>query len=340
MSVIVVPPSLDWTWMKQRPQHIMTQLAAAGHTVFYCDLTRSSETVVQEIAPGLFRVRRHEEWLRSEWPNFRRRLAQPVIVWCSVPRSPASLHRDYDPDFLVYDCADDCPEWYPLERELASAANLIVCSSERLWNRLRRSYPGKDLLLVRNGYDPAMGLHLPAREPQDGQTSLGETRRIGYVGAWAPWIDEALVRELSRKLDAEVSVIGPAFGRKLGTASANERIRYLGLKNHDELADWIRGFAVCLIPFRQTPIALAANPIKAYEYLAAGKPVISTDLPECRLMRPYVDVAANRNAFLREAARRLEDPGDEASRRQFALNNTWRHRGAVIDAWIQENRWA
>lgn len=346
MAIIIVPPTLDWNWMKQRPQHLMSRLAAAGHTVFYCDRTRSVDTTSREIEPRLYRVQHHERWLSEEWLSIRRSLQQqPVVVWCLLPRSPAELYQAYQPDCLVYDCADDCPEWYALERELACAADLIVCSSEALMNRLRRNYPSRDVLLVRNGYDPEMGLHLNVNEAQDGTAPSPSTHvrpQIGYVGAWAPWVDKALVRELAKRLDVEVTIIGPAFGRKLGSAAGDEdgRIRYLGLKRHEDLAGWIRRFNVCLIPFRQVPIALSANPIKAYEYMAAGKPVVSTDLPECRLMHPHVDVAANRQAFIREVARRLEEPGDEAARRQYALNNTWGHRAADIDSWFRMKQFA
>ncbi|MBB6734363.1 glycosyltransferase [Cohnella zeiphila] len=333
MAVIVVPPGIDWNWMKQRPQQLMERLAAHGHVVCYCDRTRSAgaaEPVAERIAPRLYRIRHHERWLAELWPSFRRQRQDPVIVWCCTPADPpAQLRERYRPDFIVYDCADDVPEWYPREQPLAAEADLIVCSSERLLERWSRSFPGKPVRLVRNGYDPRMGLHLPPGEDDEIPPAEANGKRlIGYVGAWAPWIDAALLCEVARLPNAEVIVIGPEFGRKYSGGG----VRFLGMMPHDRLAGWIRRLSVCLVPFHMTPIALAADPIKAYEYLAAGKPVVATDLPECRRMRPHVDVAANRREFVRAVARRLDDPGDEAARRTFALNSTWDRRGADADA--------
>jgi glycosyltransferase involved in cell wall biosynthesis len=324
--------------MKQRPQQLAERMAKQGHIVYYCDRTRTAEPVAElaePIAPNLYRVRHHERWLREEWPSIRRQRREPAVVWCCLPHAPDSLRERYAPDSVVYDCADDVPEWHSLEQPLAAAADLIVCSSERLLDRWRRSHPGKALMLVRNGYDPRMGLHVPtAEEDNHPRSASAEKRLIGYVGAWAPWVDASLFQELALLPDAEVVVVGPEFGRKY-SAPGTHRVRFLGLLPHDQLAGWIRRFAVCLIPFRQTPIALAANPIKAYEYLAAGKPVVSTELPECRRMQPHVDVAANRREFVRIVERRLADPGDGRQRRNFALSQTWDQRGADIDHWLR-----
>ncbi|MNP64339.1 putative teichuronic acid biosynthesis glycosyltransferase TuaH [compost metagenome] len=106
------------------------------------------------------------------------------------------------------------------------------------------------------------------------------------------------------------------------------------MKPHHQLPGYLRLLDVCLIPFRLNPLTLATNPIKAYEYLAAGKPVISSNLPECRLMQPFVDVASSPEVFLSLAAARLSDPGDCEARRQFALQHTWAHRAQEIEAFV------
>ncbi len=259
MSIVIYPPTLDWAWMKQRPQQLMTQLARLGHTVYFCNRTRSAPRV-ESVEPNLFVVHHHE--------------------------------------------------------------------------RIRRCYPGQPAALIRNAYDPSMKLHLQD-EDAAARRVVSKRRQIGYVGAWAAWIDEGLIGQCSLLPGAEMTVIGPQFDRRHRPGAYGGKVRFLGLKRHEELRDYIQSFSVCIIPFRITPVTVAANPVKACEYLAAGKPVISTALPECRTMAPHVDVAASREEFIRKVAERLDEPGDGTARSSYALEHTWEHRAREIEAFLR-----
>ncbi|MBU7317242.1 glycosyltransferase [Paenibacillus oleatilyticus] len=331
MSIVIYPPTLDWTWMKQRPQQLMTQLARLGYTVFFCNRTRSVPRV-ERIEPNLFVVHHHEHWLQTAWPKIRK--TAPVLVWCSLPFAYLSIAAAYSPDQIVYDCSDELGEWFRAEKQLAVRADAIVCSSQRLYDRIRRCYPEQRAALIRNGYDPSMKLHLLDEEVAASHGS-SKRRQIGYVGAWAPWIDEGLIGQCSQLFGAEVTVIGPPFDRRHRPGAYGGKVRFLGLKRHEELRDYIQSFSVCVIPFRITPVTVAANPVKAYEYLAAGKPVISTALPECQGMAPHVDIAESRGDFIRKVAERLDEPGDGAARISYALNHTWERRAREIDAFLR-----
>ena len=152
---------------------------------------------------------------------------------------------------------------------------------------------------------------------------------IGYVGAWAPWVDCSLVGRLAQTFDhAKLVIIGPELGRKFCLQAKN--ISYLGLQDHRLLAAHIKRFTVAIIPFLLNPVTLAVNPVKAYEYLGLGIPVVSTNLPECVMMAPHVDVAQTHAQFLAMVAARLRDPGDADQRKRFALQNTWDQRAAEV----------
>jgi glycosyltransferase involved in cell wall biosynthesis len=334
MGIIVYPPTIDWSWMMQRPQQLMKQFARSGHRVFYCNKTVSARPV-EETEPGLFIVHDHEAWVREELPRIRKETGGNVGVWCTFPKLHSTLAR-YQPDWIVYDCVDDFPEWLPYEREMVRMADIVVCTAERLYRRLSRQYPGKRIELVRNAYDPDMGLHLPplpgVEPPLPPDLPDRGTPIAGYVGAWAPWIDEPLLYRLAAAVpEAEIVVIGAEFGRRFHPGRGPDNIRYLGMKPHDELAAYIRAFSVCLIPFRLTPVTLATNPVKAYEYLASGKPVVATDMPECRMFAPLVDTGRTPEEFITHVRRRLREPGDAWARTAFALENTWAHRFRQVE---------
>jgi len=336
MATIIYAPAIDWSFMKQRPQQLMTQLAKHGHRVFYCNRTTAAREP-EELMPGLTLVHDRDRWLAQARDGLI--LRKPVILWCTMPHTVRDLGK-YAPDVVVYDCADEFPEWASYEREMAACADVVLCSSARLERRLRSMHPGKRIALVRNGYDTELSLHLEASANQPKlppPLDLPRGKLIGYIGAWAPWVDAALLLRLARSLDGEnrVVVIGPEFGRKY---VSHERIAFLGHKPHALLPAYLRSFAVCLIPFKLNLVTLAANPVKAYEYAAAGKPIVATALPECERMTPVVDIAKSANAFVRAVKHRLNEPGDSDARRQFALSHTWKHRYEQIEGFIPELR--
>lgn len=336
MGIIIYPPTIDWTWMKQRPQHLMYQLSQHGHTVFYCNKTQSPQDV-EQIHPNLYIVHHHREWLKNTLPSIRKNHSF-IGVWCSYPKLSSTL-SSYQPDWVVYDCIDDFSDWSIYENEMISISNRVVCSSMRLFSRLQRTFPHKQIALIRNAYDLDMNLHsntnLNLTPPPD-LIIDNQKKLIGYVGAWAPWVDDKLVQKLS-KIDPNLSVviIGPEFGRKF-QPKHTPQIHFLGLKPHCQLAGYIKHFSVLIIPFRITNVTLATNPVKAYEYLASGKPVISTNLPECRLMEPHIDVAQTHDEFLKLVKKRIIDPGDSVPRINYAMENTWAMRGQQVEEIIAE----
>lgn len=175
---------------------------------------------------------------------------------------------------------------------------------------------------------------MPLEREGSGSAAL---KRAVYIGAWAPWVDDMLLRRLADAIpDVEVLVIGPEFGKPFPRHVPNKRLRFLGLKPHAELAHYIRQADVLLLPFRIMPVTLSTNPVKLYEYLAAGKPVVSTALPEARLLQPEVDVAATHGAFIELVRHRLQHPGDASARIALALKHTWEHRAAQAEALLKE----
>jgi hypothetical protein len=95
------------------------------------------------------------------------------------------------------------------------------------------------------------------------------------------------------------------------------------------LARYLRGFDVCILPILINDLTLATNPVKAYEYLSAGKPIVSVDHPEQTAFDGLVAVAADRDAFLDALVEALTIPGDAAAtarRRALAPGQTWSER--------------
>src|SRR5699024_6850748 len=106
-----------------------------------------------------------------------------------------------------------------------------------------------------------------------------------------------------------------------------------------ELPFYLYAFDVCMLPFQVIELTLATNPVKVYEYLSAGRSVVSVDLPEIRQFGDLVQRAADHEAFLDAVATALEhEPTLEEveRRRAFASEQTWEHRVRSLDTHVRQ----
>lgn len=173
-----------------------------------------------------------------------------------------------------------------VEKQLAERAELVWVSSAQLQQRFHR-FSAK-LRLVRNGISPTLVSHL-AREPQVHRrfidTGQCESPLVfGYIGAIADWMDWRLlercvqvVRENFRK-EILIELYGPIQGSLPANLSANIMLK--GPVAQHEIGSFLKRFDLGLIPFKQTELTDAVDPIKYYEYRAAGLPVLSASLAE------------------------------------------------------------
>jgi GT2 family glycosyltransferase len=213
------------------------------------------------------------------------------------------------------------------ESRLVEDADLVIVTSG--WLEREVAPRARAIATVRNGCEHCFFRDPPAAVFRD---EAGR-RVIGYFGAIAEWFDLALVREVAKAHpDALVLLVGnDTVGA--GAALADlPNVRLTGEVRYEELPYWVHGFDVCLLPFRVIPLTEATNPVKVYEYLAAGKPVVAVDLPEMAQFDGLVHVAAHAGGFVQAVSRALAAPGDPAPRQAFAAGQTWQHRAEALDA--------
>jgi glycosyltransferase involved in cell wall biosynthesis len=154
---------------------------------------------------------------------------------------------------------------------------------------------------------------------------------MGYVGAIFSYLDFELLRATARAVpDGSLILVGPV--RDAGAAERLRRepnVHLLGPRPQAEVPDFIGAFDVCLCPFRVGDVRRAVNPLKVYEYLAAGRPVVATPLeslaqePVARVIRfaegTDAFVAAVRAALAEDA----RDPRGAAARREAVRPYAW-----------------
>jgi glycosyltransferase involved in cell wall biosynthesis len=306
---------IDWDFRFQRPQQLMSQFANDGRRVLY--VRRGKGPVV---------AKRDNVWEVSAADVQH---APLVIVqhpsWWPLAKQLGGT--------IVYDCMDEHAGFSTEvaaghEEALLRCADLVVVSSARLAEKARGF--AKNVLLLPNACDYE---HF-ASTPRAG----GPRPVIGYYGAISDWFDLDLVAPLAaRRRDWDVLLIGATYGADVRPLTALPNVMLPGEQPYTSLPGWLGVIDVCIIPFVRNALTEATNPVKVYEMLAAGKPVVSVAIPEVAALVPLVRVASGVEAFEREieAALREDSDAQADARRAFAREQTWGHRYAALRAALE-----
>jgi len=338
-GVVVMPPTVDWGYMFQRPQQLARALAREGFVVVYCTQNSAVDRIkgLEEPEPRL---------LVSSLPLDRLRMIEGPILYCGRP-SHRDLVQLLRPASIVYDHFDEVAVLHESGADhlrLLREADVVVASSESLYQAV---IPVRsDALLVRNGVDLASIPSFRNRRRSRGHeltvaASDKHNRLVGYVGALAHWVDYPLIGHVAATVrDVEVILIGVDYDGSLQRSGilAAHNVSWVGMLSHAEAMRELSSLTIGIIPFEVTGITRSVSPVKLYEYLASGKPVVATDLPECRGY-PGVLVAANRDEFVSSVEKALRMGDDHrliAEMTRAAEENTWERRARVIGARLEE----
>jgi hypothetical protein len=257
------------------------------------------------------------------------RMRRP-ISWSFLPAA-AAVAGTLDESLVVYHVVDEFSAFSDasthvaeLEERLLQRADLVIVSSERLLAAKRRLAPRA--VLVRHGVDHAHFARAldPALELPPALARLPRPV-IGFFGLVADWIDLALVRRVADAYpQASIVLIGKVVTSTEALEGARN-VHLVGRRPYAELPAWCRGFQVAITPFRRNELALAANPLKAREYVAAGLPNVCTDLPELRQI-PGCTVARTEEEFVAEVGRALRAGGPDPARSALVRAEGWEAR--------------
>jgi glycosyltransferase involved in cell wall biosynthesis len=134
-------------------------------------------------------------------------------------------------------------------------------------------------------------------------------------------------------------MIGSTLFADLKPVKNLSNVHLLGEKPYTEIPGYLSHFDVAIIPFKQTPLTHATNPVKMYEYLSAGKPIVATRLDEISHYDEYVRLAETRNEWEEAISESLAEERTEAlleKRFEFAKKNTWEKRAQVLEREIKK----
>jgi glycosyltransferase involved in cell wall biosynthesis len=270
----------------------------------------------------------------------RRRLPNPdapILLWVGLPVVPAALLR-LKPRMTIYHLADKLVANVDRQhRHLADQkhafwlhhADMVVTPSERFFEELREKVSYAYLLPHGVDIEHFAKASLGSSElPYPDDLRSISPPIVGFFGTISQaWFDSQLVGEVARRRpDIAFVFIGPVYdGIDQLPILQYPNIHFLGKRPYNDLPTYLARFSVCLIPKVRTEMTAASMPLKLREYLAAGKPVVST-LEHGDYFRPYVTLAETPDSFIQALDQALheDDPVARSRERQAAVaEDTW-----------------
>ena len=349
--------SFGWhTPLYQRAQQLARAIGQSGCLVLY-EASPAHESLrgVEQLGQGLWLVNLRARRLRGAFARAAAASGRPRYVMLASPEeriSPHVFERYAKAGWgVIYDYIDALRpeisgggrvarrtrELY--EHAMADTRVIVTASSLALLDDARKH--GRDALLVENGVDCAH-FAAPGSCPEDARfRDLLEKGRpiLCYYGALARWLDYEALRTLAADGRFSLLLIGvkydDSFERELAGA---ENLVFLGPRPYETLKDYAARCDVLLVPFRRGEVGDAASPVKLFEYMAIGVPVIAGDTAECRRYRSVL-IASNAGDYPRRVEEALALRGNRRYReteRAEARAADWMRRAQTLCAALRE----
>jgi glycosyltransferase involved in cell wall biosynthesis len=355
---------VSWYWIKQRPHFIAEQLNGSFDlAAFFAQSIKLNSQLIKGDYPSFARPLYLLPLQRFQgskffsilsdfvnWIQLKNQLVESRFIWVTSPILYSIVSRKVNcSQVVIYDCMDDFLE-FPgiknnptvyekvrlLEEDLISRADLIFTSSENLREIISKRYGNsREVMVINNAISSAFLSKKRVNIPID-YNSDDSFVDIMYIGTISSWFDFDIICEsLNRFSGIRYILIGPLEI----TPPHHERIIVLGPKSHEDLPGYMEKSDALIMPFHVTDLIKSVNPVKLYEYVSSGKPVIACYYSEIRSFERFVYFYSNGEQFFHLVQKLIDQQlfvHCESDRLSFLQQSTWEGRVHRIVSLLNE----
>jgi hypothetical protein len=364
------PGGQDFVWLgviryeyrHQRPQHLIEQLADRGHRVFYIAMKfdaadeRGRFQIISNPHNGVYLVQLRVSGVPpkniyggfsdAQIDEIRASLDEAMLALDITAPSVVVQYPSWHPiasavpgATVVQDCLDFVggfdnvpPHVVELEAELVREADVVITTSGPLDQHVA---PIRKTTVIRNAAD----VDFFAQAVDFEKSITGARPVIGYFGAISEWYRVGWVEYCAKKHpEWDFVLIGEVRGADVACIKELPNVQLLGEQPYKTLPSHLEKFDVAIIPFKLNELIMCTNPVKMYEYMAAGKAVVASAMPEAVSATPLIYIADDRQHFAAQIAKALaeDSPDLRKQRHEWAKAHTWDERaGRFMDAIAQ-----
>ncbi|MBI9061919.1 MAG: glycosyltransferase [Marinilabiliaceae bacterium] len=345
---------VPWGWIKQRPHFLAEGLASYFKVMVYYDKP-DKQLISQHVSNRSHLSLRTFPCLKIKIPAVQKSIGllnyylkkitsiyqtlKSDIIWITFPNQFAHIRHFLPADkTVIYDNMDDALAFYnynnqltKLEQELCQRANVIFCSSLNLKDKLieRHQTRPEKIKILNNAITWPIAEN--KKQLPDSLLTLfsSDLKNIVYIGTIATWMNfDMLIQTLDKVTQLNIILVGP-LESKLKIPD-HPRLKHHGAIEHDLVFPTMQKADALTMPFVINEIILSVNPVKAYEYIYSGKPVIMVRYPETEKFAEYSYLYSNNNDFLNLCFKltnnQLSQHKETICTKTFVSENTWNNR--------------
>ena len=349
---------LRWDFVYQRPQHLMTRFSKISAVYFleepifgstdtpYLTFSQRKANLwvcVPHLSANLDEAEINQQMRELIKVFFVSQNLEDFTFWYYTPMA-LKFSAHLNPGLTVYDCMDELSafkfapeELKHLEKQLFNRANLVFTGGQSLYESKKNQH--HNVYPFPSSIDKAhfAQARTKGREPLDQAQCTGP--KIGFYGVIDERFDSELIRGIATaRPDWTLILIGPVVKIDPATLPRNANIKYLGPRSYDQLPQYLSGWDVAMIAFQLNESTRYISPTKTPEYLAGGKPVVSTPIRD--VVNPYghndlVSIAQDWQGFVAAIDTLLQAPDRERWLSEvdtFLETNSWDDTCSAMEA--------